>query len=460
MRTVFLTIPYALRARDILRSQVFATLRSSQHRIVLLSPAYDDADFVAEFAAPNVVFEPLPTRRPSVIEERLRSLRYALFADKVETFRIATLARRRRGLLKEVLRRIVLGLAAPFGTRRLHEWLMWMDTRVMPEPHYSEIFRRYRPAVVCTTFVLNWAPDYLVLRRATRERVPSVVLVSSWDNLTSKGVFPNRADRLVVWNETMRAEAAEVHGYDPACVFVAGAPQFDVYADQAALPSRDAFFASLGLDAARRLITYTTANMRVFPTEPEVVDIISRLLADGAFGRGVQLLVRLHPRDSLAPYAFLWDRSGVKVDQPGRIGRFEDRDLSSDDLRHLAATMKYSDVVVNAASTTTIDAAAFDTPVVCVAFDGHAQRPYAQSVERHFDFTHYRKLASAGGFRRADSPEDLRAWVCAYLDDPGLDREGRRETVRQQCYRLDGKAGERIGRYLLGLVDGTAPPAG
>jgi hypothetical protein len=30
--------------------------------------------------------------------------------------------------------------------------------------------------------------------------------------------------------------------------------------------------------------------------------------------------------------------------------------------------------------------------------------------------------------------------------------EGRRRIVDQQCYRLDGRAGERIGRFLCALL--------
>ena len=49
-RTLFLAIPYAVRARDVLRSDIYAVLRESGHRIVLLSPAYDDPAFLREFA--------------------------------------------------------------------------------------------------------------------------------------------------------------------------------------------------------------------------------------------------------------------------------------------------------------------------------------------------------------------------------------------------------------------------
>ena len=76
--------------------------------------------------------------------------------------------------------------------------------------------------------------------------------------------------------------------------------------------------------------------------------------------------------------------------------------MSKDDLE-LAESMMYSDVVVNLCSTITIDAAVFDTPIVCVNFDFRGKRPSNVSIKRLYLFDHYAKLGQTGGFELANS---------------------------------------------------------
>ena len=55
-----------------------------------------------------------------------------------------------------------------------------------------------------------------------------------------------RVAGLTVWNETMKRQAVEIHGYRPEQVCVAGVPQFDIYADPASFATREAFFERIG----------------------------------------------------------------------------------------------------------------------------------------------------------------------------------------------------------------------
>ena len=51
----------------------------------------------------------------------------------------------------------------------------------------------------------------------------------SWDNFTNKLLPVRRVDRLVVWNELMKQQAIELHGYEPDEIRIAGTPQWDRY---------------------------------------------------------------------------------------------------------------------------------------------------------------------------------------------------------------------------------------
>jgi hypothetical protein len=93
-----------------------------------------------------------------------------------------------------------------------------------------------------------------------------------------------------------------------------------------------------------------------------------------------------------------------------------------------------------------------DTPIVNIGFDVFATPPPVESVVRIYDFTHYANIVSTGGVRIARSAEDMIRAVNDYLADPSLDRAGRARIVDEQCYRVDGQSGARVGRLLLGLM--------
>jgi hypothetical protein len=455
-RTVVIALPYAVSVRDVLRTAIFRTLKEAGTRVVLLTPAHDDPAFREEFGGENIHIEPLLPNEPGPWESRLEGLRVTLFSDLTRTIGMFSKPKVKRGPLKEAALSAARALSKKLGPRRTEALLSRTNMALFPDRRYDDLLRRYQPDLVCLTRVFGWAADWPVLKSAVRLGIPTVLLASSWDNLTSKGVFPARVNRVVVWNPIMADEAAELHGYSRDDIYIAGAPQFDVYADKSQLPDRAAFFAKVGADPNKALITFAMTNVKVTPDEFDVLEMLWKRLREGALGRPVQLLARVHP---IAPHygevmpERLRNLPDLMFDLPGRAGRHIDRDPTRADMIHLAATMWHSDVVINTSSTIAIDAAALDTPVVCAGFDGHRTLPFERSVRRYHEYTHFRKLLDLGGVRVAHDLDQLVAHLRAYLDDPTLDHEGRQRIIEKQCLAIDGKAGERIGRYVLDTLE-------
>ena len=50
--------------------------------------------------------------------------------------------------------------------------------------------------------------------RAPR-RAARMAIDPSWDNFTNKLIPVRQVDRLIVWNELMKQQAIELHGYEP-----------------------------------------------------------------------------------------------------------------------------------------------------------------------------------------------------------------------------------------------------
>jgi CDP-glycerol glycerophosphotransferase (TagB/SpsB family) len=166
-----------------------------------------------------------------------------------------------------------------------------------------------------------------------------------------------------------------------------------------------------------------------------------------------QILVRLHPRDDRAKYAAFDGAPGIIIEKPFRdtvrAGDGLAVDVTAESQQHLADTLSHSDVIVNVASTIAIEAAIFDTPVVNVAFDGERKQDFARSARRYYQFTHYTNITRHNAVRVAWSPDELIGHVRSYLDDPGQDRSGRAQVVREQCQFTDGRAAERVAGFVV-----------
>src|SRR2546423_8270896 len=100
----------------------------------------------------------------------------------------------------------------------------------------------------------------------------------------------------------MKTQAVDLHGYRPDQVCVAGPPQWDLYFTPRQPTSREAFFARIGADPSRRLVTLTTTPRELYPHHDHVLRVMVRAMEDRRWPFPGQVLVRLHPRDDMLHY--------------------------------------------------------------------------------------------------------------------------------------------------------------
>jgi CDP-glycerol:poly(glycerophosphate) glycerophosphotransferase len=456
------TIPNGGCAGNVLRTGVLARVLESagDARVVLVSPLVADPAFTSEFAHPRVSFEPLPPHVPAGLERRFLSVLQAhyLEARTTETIRIKLAAGhagtiQRYRALKALIGR---GFAPRADSGRWYD----LADRFVPDPQMDAVFARHRPTLVAVATPGLIFAEIPVLRTAVRQGVRSMAVDLSWDNLTNK-LFPIRkVDRLVVWNSTMRREAHEFHRYPLADIDVAGPPQFDCYFNGESRCSRVEFCRRVGLDPARRILTLTTIPAESYPRHDVVIDHLLDAIGSGALAAPCDLLVRVHPRDDVRQYHRYAGTPHVSVEKPfretARAGDGHNVDVTAENTRHLADTMYHSDVVLNVASTISIEASIFDTPVVNIAFDQDEAeaRPLLTSSLRYYSYTHYQQIVQAGAVRIAKSPRAMIDEVNAYLADPSRDAAGRKRVVAEQCEFTDGRSAERLAGVIARELTG------
>jgi len=452
---VLLSIPHGGAAGNVLRTGLLDRLLAAHPaaQAVIVSPLVKDSAFTTEFARDRVTFEELPAHRPAGLEGRLMALIQASYIDSGVTESVKI--RRQEAVAKKTIRwigakRLLAGAIAPsiVDSRTRYDLI---DRRIS-HAWADDLFDKYRPSLLVTSNPGLIFSEIPLLRTAVRRGVRSMAVDSSWDNFTNKLIPVRRVDRLVVWNELMKQQAIEFHGYDANEVRVAGTPQWDLYFRSGTLIPREAFFAAIGADPSRPLITLTTTPRELYPHHAHVLRVLVNAQQAGAWRQRPQVLVRLHPRDELDAYAAFAGVADVIVEKPFRgtvrAGDGLAVDVTTDNQRHLANTMRHSAVVVNVASTLAIEAAIFDTPVVNISFDGESPAEWVRSSRRYYRFTHYTNITRHGAVRVAETPAQLVDAIACYLDDPSLDAEGRRRVAEEQCQYLDGRAAERVACFV------------
>jgi hypothetical protein len=401
-----------------------------------------------------VTFEGLPPHQPRGLEARLLALMQAAYIDSgiTESVRIRRMEAQAKGTIRWIgAKHWLARTLTPSMVARPTRYDL--SDRLVSHPVAESIFDRYKPAMLVTSspgLILSEVP---LLRTAARRGVWTMAIDPSWDNFTNKLLPVRRVNRLVVWNDLMKQQAIELHGYTDDAVKVAGTPQWDRYFRDGVSISREAFVERIGADPARKLLTLTTTPRELFPHHDHVLRIMLAAIRSARFEHPAQILVRLHPRDDRAHYAEFERVPEIVLEKPFRqTVKAADGlavDVTADAQQHLADTLRHSDVIINVASTIAIEAAIFDTPVVNIAFDGETPSEFARSARRYYRFTHYENITRHQAVRVADTPDALVAEINRYLVDPSLDAAGRRQVLLEQCQFVDGRSAERVAQAVV-----------
>lgn len=447
---VLLSIPNTLSTRNLLRTGVLSRLKAAAARVVIVAPFANDPAFRDEFVRDNVIAYPMPKYQAGRREDLIFRILFNLYlagetSASMQLFlnrwidnhpRLGTL---RRAFTRHVLRRLTW--LAPVLER--------LYTREPALPAYLEMLHREQPDVA--VFSRLFFCDEIPLMRAARQLgIATVGAVASWDNLTNKGPLLPRLERLLVWNDLLHAEATRLHGFAADAVSVTGAPHHDMlFSQRHEFIDRASFFSKLGLDPAKRLITYAGEDPIIAPDAPHYVQEIHRWVTGNQLAVPCQLLVRPHPQDDLSRYDEVRKLPGVFFDLPGRLLPGQWMDMHRDDLKHLYETLMHSDVMINVSSTIVVDAAFFDTPSVCIGYGYTHAKTYFNLPMRFFEMDHYRYVIDAGATVIVQSPEDLRAAIDRYLLDRSLESEGRQRIARLIAGFDDGRSAERTAAAIM-----------
>ncbi len=460
MKTIFISIPLGIVARNILRTDIFRILKAQKDlRIVLILPKNVDSYLREELRAENVVIEEQRARvragpfRHFILYPFMRNLVYTETTKMY--FRYGSkMSQPRNTPIRYFFSRIFFGpLSKITFLKRLCRWLDYNFFNKYDKV-YESLFDKYQPSLVFVNNFLHDPIDLALLRIARRCHISSIGMVKSWDNL-DKWLLIALPDVFLVWNEIMREELIKLQDVKSQDIKMIGVPQFDVYKKQDVFLSREEYCRKLGIDPSKRIILFGSDWSIVY--DDEIADILHQFVIEGALKEKCVILVRPHFEEyklKTGRFEKFRNYPYATLDKPDRIGKcLKGWDPDWENMKHLANNLYHCDMVVTFGSTLSIDTAFFNKPVINVAFDGFYKRPWLWSVLRGYKHVHYQPVISSGAVRLAHSREELKNTINQYLENPSLDSQKRKQFREKFCYKPDGKAGQRIAENILAILN-------
>lgn len=270
----------------------------------------------------------------------------------------------------------------------------------------------------------------------TNKQLKKIALIHSWDNLSSKGPIIIRFDQILTWGDWMKEEVIKFLDYPSKNVTVVGMPQYDSFFEYKSNSTK-----------AKKQILYSTGHPSTIPHEKMILELIASHLLKNL--PDYKIIIRVHPNDNVEKYLDLKTKypNVEAIENPGqRTAKNHDKWAPNlNDMQHYADILQNSSVVLNIASTVTLDASYFGTPVINIAFD-EQPKPLATSIKRYYQYNHFSKLLTTQS-----------TILCQNIDQliPSIRQVAKtthKDSIQQMMNHydpfMDGHAGKRIGDLL------------
>jgi hypothetical protein len=326
-----------------------------------------------------------------------------------------------------------------------------------PEPALARALAEDDPAAIIVPSSLydSLTNDVIVTARA--HGIPTIVLQTSWDNLSSKGIVAMPPDVMGVWGEQSVNHAVDLQGMTRERCVVVGSPYYEGFFRRPRRSKAEARRA-LGLPLDGLTVLFG-GSFRQF----DEADLLRRIEGAIDAGRLPRMLIfyRPHPgrelREEANFFDFHWkytvmDEEVAVVYRANLEGRMISQNEFGYSLDRLADIYSAVDLTISPMSSIVLESLLFGLPVLGIGYSDGRNR---WGPEKTSQMTHFSELSEVAGVRICRSPDDMLGDLDAALGwaaDAQIAAQNR-EVAR---YFVDnGSVG--YARTVLEVLSRTAP---
>jgi len=355
----------------------------------------------------------------------------------------------KRAFLKQASGNLIKVFIRVLGSQRLQRFAMSLDFFINRTSAADDLLRQAPPnAFFFATHASSFFEESL-FRAAKKYCRRTVLMILSWDHLSSKILLGPGFDHLFVWNEVSKQEILNtLDCYTTDQIHIVGAPQFDIYA-KASPSSYEEWCREYKLDPAKKTILFSTIPQVRNDGQHRVLQMMAnRFLQEPKIFRNVQILVKVHPLDTFSVYDPVRIYPFIKFVEKrrGQMAVADEYGLEAnrDALSHAALN-------INTFSTMTLEAAALDCPIVHLAFDLDGQSNPIPT-EKYYEFEHFKPITESGCAAMSRTFDELINNIILILRNKEQRSSARRSVAKKYFSDTIGSAADKVYNTTLEIT--------
>lgn len=322
---------------------------------------------------------------------------------------------------------------------------------------YLGLLKNDKPSNV---FFTHQRPPFLApfLYAAIQSKIPTSTFIFSWDNLASKGRMLGAFDHFLVWSQLMKDELLYFYpNVKNENVEIVGTPQFEPYVLEKYKSTKEEFLAKFGLDANKKIICYSCADVSIGPNDPIVIKAIAQAIKNNEIESQVQLLVRTSPAEDDSRFKairdefpeIVWNVPKWILTRENHQESWSQRIPGYEDIKDLRALLEFADLNVNMCSTMSLDFMLFDKPVINTVFGNIENGLY--NDQRFLKYDHFKKVVDSNAVTIAKNKQELIAQINEALSNPEKRKSERKDMIEMQVSKSLSGTSNRIAAVLSAL---------
>ncbi|WJW76711.1 hypothetical protein QVG61_06395 [Thiohalobacter sp. IOR34] len=449
-------VPDGQSARTFLLSDVYRKL-NKWAEVIVLSP-FDELWTLDGNLPPEKLYRiPSPKRQP--LETLLRysgyrvsnSPTHKIYQNNLDESYARAL---QQGKLDKNLQ--IWNLSERFSTiesyQSLYAFVMYIYGATTPLGQARKELSRLKLSLLLNTNCISWISK-IWTRAAAIESLPVVSNVVSWDNVSTKWLIDEFAAQYLVWSQEMDQDFdMSLPHFRNKQRRIVGSPQFEAITQKRGLVPKEEFFRHFGLDVNKPLILYTTGSKTTFPAEPQFLNDFLAHWKEHYSDR-FQCMVRMHPKDRSERYDELRSKyNNVAFTYAGKSLQNDNQWVPSpNDIDLLVNQLHHSDVIVNVASTMTLEGFAAGKPSVNIGFDLGLINSLHYPLRDYYKSRHYRDLVDMDAVYLANNYEEFYAMLEKALAHPDEKRHNQKHVLKMKCDDVTASS-DRINASIADFV--------
>jgi hypothetical protein len=357
-----------------------------------------------------------------------------------------------RPIYQKIGSKIIKSIITICNAQKFYDIVDRLDLRLNRDTRLSGIFNEYKPVIFFATHATSYFEECL-LRNVSNANIPSVLMILSWDHLSSKILLNRGFKSIFVWNELTKDEILRTYPhYRSEQIKVVGIPQYDLYATKPCI-AYDNWCRKYGLDSTRRTILFSTMPQSRHEQQHIILEMLLKTIIEGKrLPPDLQVLIKCHPFDDFKGYNELLNRFpvGIHRNSLNTLQSQEDWSPTSFEMEASRDALYFCALNINIFSTLTIEAAYFNKPIVHIAFD---PLPIKNRIPCHeyYNLDHFKPIVDTGASILAYSCEEMFEAINKFIITPELLAEQRKMLVKKFVGREVGTASKAVTGELLQL---------